>query len=159
MFESCERIPRCLRRGKRTQKKLLQRIEDSSPLAARSFNGIRISFIKYDYPLIRNVIRDQNFSMAGLEDISAMKLSDILSRGTKKDFVDLFFLLKIFRLKQTFNFYEEKFKTEGYQYTLMRSLQYFTDADQDPLPKMKEPVEWDQVREFITGEVRKIKLI
>ena len=41
----------------------------------------------------------------------------------------------------------------------MRSLQYFIDADQDPLPKMKEPVKWDQVREFITAEVKKIKLI
>ena len=122
-------------------------------------NGIRVSFIKYDYPLIQDVIRDQNLSVAGLMDISAMKLSAILSRGTKKDFVDLFFLFRIFQLKEMFGFYEKKYKSEGYQYTLLRSLLYFTDAEQDPLPRMKEPVDWGRIKEAITGEVRKMNLI
>ena len=66
-------------------------------------NGIRISFIKYDYPLVRKVIRDQYFSIAGLEDISAMKLSAILSRGTKKDFVDMFSCLRFSRWRRPLN--------------------------------------------------------
>jgi hypothetical protein len=122
-------------------------------------NGIRISFIKYDYPLIQDVIMDQHLSVAGLKDISAMKLSAILSRGTRKDFVDLFFLLKIFQLKEMFGFYERKYNVEEYQYTLVRSLLYFDDAEQDPLPRMIEVVNWDEIKKKITGEVKKIKLI
>lgn len=122
-------------------------------------NGIRVSFIKYAYPMIQDLIKDLNFNIAGIKDISAMKLSAILSRGTKKDFVDLYFLLKIYPLKELFKFYEIKYKAEGYQYTLLRSLQYFDEAEQDPLPKMKEPVQWDQVKKTITSEVRKIDLI
>ncbi len=47
--------------------------------------------------------------MAGIKDIAAMKLSAITGRGTKKDFVDLYFLLRQYELKEILGFYNEKF--------------------------------------------------
>ncbi|MEA1897549.1 MAG: nucleotidyl transferase AbiEii/AbiGii toxin family protein [Bacteroidota bacterium] len=122
-------------------------------------NDVKLSFIKYDYPLLEELASDAYFHIAGLKDISAMKLSAILSRGTKKDFVDMFFLLKSFSLKEILGFYSEKFKQSDYEYTLLRSLLYFQDAENDPMPRMIQAVKWEQVKKTITKEVRKLNLI
>jgi len=122
-------------------------------------NGIRVSFIKYAYPLIQDKIEDSNLSVAGTKDIAAMKLSAIVSRGTKKDFIDLFFLLKSFSLREMLEFYDKKFRSTGYHYTILRALQYFDEADQDPMPKMIENVNWTGIKETISSEIKKIDLI
>ena len=54
-----------------------------------SLNGTRLSFIGFKYPVIQDKINDHAIRIAGLGDIAAMKLSAVLSRGIKKDFIDL----------------------------------------------------------------------
>lgn len=122
-------------------------------------NDVKVSFIKYDYPLLEELASDAYFHIAGLKDISSMKLSAILSRGTKKDFIDLFFLFKTYSLKEILGFYSEKFNQSDYEYTLLRSLLFFQDAENDPMPRMIHSVTWDQVKKTITKEVRKLNLI
>jgi len=43
--------------------------------------------------------------MATDKDIAAMKLSAITNRGTKKDFIDLYYLLKNHSLEQMLSYY------------------------------------------------------
>jgi len=43
--------------------------------------------------------------MVSKEDIAAMKLNVIAGRGSKKDFIDLDFLLNEFSLRQILDFY------------------------------------------------------
>ena len=121
--------------------------------------GIRVSFIRYSYPLIEEPAGDLNMRVAGLKDIAAMKLSAILGRGTRKDFIDLYYLLKTFSLKEVLSFYEIKYRAENYQYTLLRSLQYFEAAAPDPMPSMREPVSWEHIKQTITALVREYDLI
>lgn len=122
-------------------------------------NGVRVSFISYAYPLIEDPVRENYISVAGLKDISAMKLSAILARGARKDFVDLYYLLQAYSLTEIFQFYETKYKAEEYQYTLLRSLQYFEDAEQDPMPLLRKPVSWGHIKKFITALVRQFDII
>ncbi len=122
-------------------------------------NDVKVSFIKYDYPLLEELASDAYFHIAGLKDIASMKLSAILSRGSKKDFIDLFFLLKSYSLKEILGFYGEKFKQSDYEYSLLRSLLYFKDAEKDPMPRMIQSVKWDQVKNTISTRVRDLKLI
>lgn len=47
------------------------------------FRGARISFFKYRYPLIDNLVDFQGIKIASLKDIACMKLDAISSRGEK----------------------------------------------------------------------------
>ena len=46
--------------------------------------------------------------MAKIEDIAAMKLSAVTGRGTRKDFVDIYFLLQLFSLREMMQFFNQK---------------------------------------------------
>lgn len=83
-----------------------------------------------------------------------MKLSAIMDRGTKKDFIDLFFLTKKgISIEKAFRYYDEKYKAFANNvYSLMTSLSYFIDAEKTDMPKMIEKVDWDEVKEFFRRE-------
>lgn len=80
-----------------------------------------------------------NICLASIQDIAAMKLSAITSRGAKKDYIDLFFLLDSYTLPQLFDFYKVKFP-DGSDFLVVKSLTYFNDAEIEPMPKMLRTV-------------------
>jgi hypothetical protein len=118
-------------------------------------NDIRVSFLGYKYPLLKEPITLENIKIADHLDIACMKLSAIVSRGTKKDFIDLFYLLKSFTLEELFQYYSQKYPVEDYRYILLKSLVYFEDAEQDPMPVVYEAVRWKDVKSTIIEIVRK----
>ena len=73
--------------------------------------------------------------MASLRDISVMKISAISQRESKKDFINLYFLLKHYSLAEIMTFYNEKI-TDGNEWMALRGLPYFSDADQQPGPQI-----------------------
>lgn len=86
-------------------------------------------------------------------DIAAMKILAIEDRGTKRDFIDLYFLCQEFSLKQMLKFYDQKYGVlEEHLYSIIRSLDYFTDADIDPNPEMLIPVDWEEIKQFFKKE-------
>jgi len=118
-------------------------------------NNIRVSFLGYKYPLLRDPLTLDHLKIADHLDIACMKLSAIVSRGTKKDFIDLFYLLENFALEDLFQYYSKKYPVADYRYILLKSLVYFEDADQDPMPVLYEPVLWEEVKNKIIKEVQK----
>ncbi len=86
------------------------------------------------------------------QDICAMKLGAISSRAEKKDFYDLFFLLKEFRFSEMLEFYHVKFSTDDV-FNVVKSAAYFTDADNSPEPNLLEEVSWEEVKRAIRSEV------
>jgi predicted nucleotidyltransferase component of viral defense system len=82
---------------------------DSKGLIGR-FNKTKISFFEYKYPLIRKTHPFINLNISSLEDVACMKIDAISSRGSKRDFVDLYFILKNFapRLKNLVTLYPNK---------------------------------------------------
>lgn len=124
-----------------------------------SLNSVNISFLKYEYPLIKRVHRYNNLLISDLLDIALMKLNAISGRGSRKDFVDIFFLLNIFSFDELFEYYEKKYGLEiSNNYHLLKSLVYFEDAEREPMPKMIKNVEWSVVKEKLINKVKKIKL-
>ena len=61
---------------------------------------VKISFFKYDYPQLYPFIYFNNIRLADIRDIAPMKIAAIASRGSKKDFIDLYFLMEIFNLSE-----------------------------------------------------------
>ncbi len=111
-------------------------------------DGIKIDIVNYPYPWLEQVMVSENLYLSGIKDIAAMKLAAISGRGTMKDFIDLYFLLKQFSLQQMISFYEEKY-VDGSVFLVLKSLAYFDDADQDVIPKMLKKVNWVDIKTII----------
>jgi len=118
-------------------------------------DGVKLDVVNYPYAWIDEPVIDDGIVLAGIKDIAAMKLSAITNRGTKKDFIDCFFLLHTFTFQQLLELYEQKYN-ESQLFTVIKSLTYFDDAENDPMPDMIEPLEWRTVKDFILETVRGI---
>lgn len=119
-------------------------------------NNVKVDFIRFKYTFIRPIIETEGIRILHLEDIAAMKLDAITGRGKKKDFYDLFFLLKVYSIEQLFSFYMEKYP---FQTTLhvAKSIVYFTDAENDPDPFVfDKKITWTKVKNTIRKEIRKL---
>jgi len=83
-----------------------------------------------------------------------MKISAIASRGTKRDFVDLYFLAKKFGLDKLFDYYDQKFgRLEERELMLKKALVYFSDAEDDEMPDRVDPLKWDEVKRYFLKSV------
>jgi len=119
-------------------------------------NQVKVDVVKYDhYPWIENMIVEDGIRLAGMKDIAAMKLGAITNRGSRKDFVDLYFLLKTFSMQEVFGFYTEKYP-DSTPFLTFRSLVYFDDADKEDMPDMLIPTTWEEVKTHIASEVKKL---
>ncbi len=119
-------------------------------------NGVRISFFGYKYEIIDDFMHYNTIRLAGIKDIAAMKLEAIAGRGSKKDFVDMFFLLQNFSLEEIFSFHARKYGVGlSNQYHHLKSLIYFNDADEEAMPLMTSPLNWDKVKASIRSSASK----
>ncbi len=116
-------------------------------------NIVKVDFLKYKYPLLKPLITEDGLRLASIEDIIPMKLSAIANRGTKKDFYDLYFLLKMYDLETMLDLFKQKFKITNL-FHLIKSLVYFDDAEIEPDPILIKQTEWQVVKETITDAVK-----
>jgi hypothetical protein len=110
-----------------------------------TINNIKVDFVDYPYPWLEDAIVTQGVTLAGMKDIAAMKLSAVTNRGTRKDFIDLYFLLQHFSLREILGFYTNRFN-DGNLFPVIKSLSYFDDAEYEPMPKMLTSITWDEVK-------------
>ena len=114
--------------------------EDKDTINA-GINGIRVSFFIYEISMMNDLLAYKNISIASLLDIALMKLAAISGRGSKKDFIDLYFLLKYFELSELLKKFPMKFGKESTNiYHLLKSLVYFNEAEDQPLPVMLKQI-------------------
>ncbi|GAB4529260.1 MAG: nucleotidyl transferase AbiEii/AbiGii toxin family protein [Anaerolineae bacterium] len=120
--------------------------------------GVRISFFSYPYPLLAETAELDRIAIAHLLDIALMKLIAISQRGTKRDFIDLYFICQHgYRLDDLLRRVPEKYQTVSYSsYHLLRALAYFADADADETPQMLVSFDWNDVKKFFEGEARRL---
>ena len=76
-------------------------------------NSVKMDFVTYRYPLLAPTVLIDNIRMLSQADISAMKLSAVTNRGAKKDFYDIFFLLRRHSFAQLCDWYKQKFQTNN----------------------------------------------
>lgn len=133
----------------------LIQLKKSKNINIYSLNNIKLDIVNYPYQWIGQPIKTDTLLLAGLKDIAAMKLAAITSRGTKKDFIDVFFLLNRFSLPEMLDFYAKKYH-DGSVFLVLKSLTYFEDADQDETPKMYVEYDWEKTKTKIIKEINKL---
>ncbi len=98
--------------------------------------------------------------LADPRDIALMKLAAISGRGSRKDFIDLYTILQGgLSLERCFQWLPLKYG-EGRvnTYHVLMSLTYFEDAEREPMPKMLEPFDWTECKNFFVREAHAIVL-
>jgi predicted nucleotidyltransferase component of viral defense system len=120
-------------------------------------DGVRVSFLKYRYSLLFDLIDFEKIKLADERDIVAMKIDAISSRGSKKDFIDVYFLLEKYSLNEMIGFFEKKYSSVKFnKLHILKSLTYFEDAEKEPMPVMiKKDAEWLDIKNKISNEVKK----
>lgn len=119
-------------------------------------NGVRVSFFEFRYPLLEPTVYWPEYGcrLASLQDIACMKLSAVVQRGSKKDFIDLFALGREgFQLSVMLGWYGTKFGVEDIGHVLY-ALAYFDDADRERMPRMLWDLDWREVKEAIRAWTR-----
>ena len=95
--------------------------------------------------------------IADPRDIACMKVSAIAGRGTRRDFVDLYWIARSHSLLQVFDWFSRKFASSHYSHVhLLKALVYFEDADREPMPDMLLPIDWTTVKTFFRSEVARL---
>jgi predicted nucleotidyltransferase component of viral defense system len=133
----------------------VQLIKKSDNILICSVNDIKVDLVSYQYAWIRPVIHVDKVRLASDKDIAAMKLNAISGRGSKKDFIDLYFILQRYSLSDVISFYNDKYP-DGSVFMVLKSLSYFEDADLELSPRMYIDVQWDEIKAFISEQLKHI---
>ncbi len=121
--------------------------------------GVQLQFIKYPYRLLQKLTGWGNIKISSVEDIACTKLQTIGSRGGKKDFVDLFYILKHYSLQELFKMLKKKYlKSDFSEVHILKSLIYFDKADKEPMPRLKGDDKWEEMKREIIETVKSFGL-
>ncbi|MEO6218881.1 MAG: nucleotidyl transferase AbiEii/AbiGii toxin family protein [Ginsengibacter sp.] len=72
-------------------------------------NKIKVDVVYYPYEWIDTPVIKDKIRIASIKDIAPMKLAALTNRGIKKDFVDLYLLLKHLSLIEMMDLYSQNF--------------------------------------------------
>lgn len=131
----------------------IQKLGGSQSIHIYLVNGIKVDIVNYPYRWLKPPLILGDLRIAALEDIADMKIAAITQRGSKKDFIDIFFLLHKFSMAELFAFYREKI-SDGNEWLALRSLTYFEDADNQPNPIMFHKHSWGKIKLYIIREAK-----
>jgi hypothetical protein len=122
--------------------------------------GLKLSFFLIRDPFVFPTASYSFFEVADVRDIALMKLVAIANRGSRKDFVDLYCILRRGQdLQELFSWLPGKYgKGRVNEYQLLKSLCFFEGAEQEPPPIMLEPFSWQECKAFFLREARAIIL-
>lgn len=123
--------------------------------------GVDVSFFWYKYPIIKKTVLFKGVPLASLADIAAMKLIAITHRPVKRDYIDIFFLLRSFNLGQIFSLVSRKYPNFN-QYLALRALTYFEDIkdkeEKRPVKMLESGFSWEEAKKTIFKAVKKYQL-
>ena len=124
--------------------------------------GARCSFFFYEMPLIYEPVVFEGLNVADWRDIAAEKFKTVSQRGSKKDFYDIFAVIKSKRLtvEEAVSIFHRRFGQTGLNtYHVLRSLTYFEDADGEPDPSMLKgyTFTWEEVKSFFVKSIKEFE--
>jgi predicted nucleotidyltransferase component of viral defense system len=120
------------------------------------FKDVKFSIFYYKYPLLYTAKKFGVINITDIHDIAAMKIAAIASRGTKRDFVDIYFICKeTVSLLDAIQLYDKKYKNLATtKIHIMKSLVYFEDAEPQEMPEMLKEASWGRIKRYFEKEVK-----
>jgi len=122
--------------------------------------GVKFSLFLYEYPFLDKPLSHQGITISGILDIAAMKIIAICQRGTKRDFVDMYFILQSVPFHKIAAHMVLRFGKERINPVLIgKALTYFPDADSNPEPDyINTAVQWETIKTFFKQHAKQFVL-
>jgi hypothetical protein len=124
---------------------------DKDATFVATWRGVGISFFRLSlYPLVQRPVLLGTVPVATVEEMGAMKLAAIIGRGTRKDLVDLYFILQQVSLERLFEVAAQKYRqVRAFAVSATRALAYFDDAEVLPMPRMIDHTSWTEMKQYL----------
>jgi predicted nucleotidyltransferase component of viral defense system len=120
-------------------------------------NGVKVQFLYYPYSLLEKFNEWNGIKISSILDIACTKILTVSMRGSKKDFIDVYYLLKQFSLTELLDSIRAKYRDIDYNVPhLLKSLTYFEDAELQPMPRIINAVTWDSIKADIEFKVKQL---
>jgi len=124
-------------------------------------NRTRVTWLWYPNPLLEPPVASPavpGLKVASLTDMALMKWTALSQRGSRKDFIDLYFLCqKGFSLAELIKKLPQKYPEKKINYYhMIKSLSYFDDARREAFPDMKTVFDWNDLEDFFIEEKNKL---
>jgi hypothetical protein len=126
--------------------------KDSTFVATWRDTGV--SFFRLNsYPLVRPTLAVNGVRLASIEEIGAMKLAAIIDRGTRKDLIDLYYILQHVPLETLFDVAAMKYRqVSTFAVSATRGMAYFDEAEALPMPLMLDKTPWAKMKKSLTAQ-------
>jgi predicted nucleotidyltransferase component of viral defense system len=114
-----------------------------------SMAGPKLSFFRYPYPLIGDTWTIGGIRAASVEDIACMKVIAIAQRAEKKDFFDMYEVLKLYSPFLLRELVMRKYGEKRINcYHVVRSFFYFDEVERSLNPVSLNGTTWEEVKEY-----------
>ncbi len=119
--------------------------------------GVGLRFFYYPYPLVQPFEDFAGLAVASAVDLGLMKLGAIISRGTRRDFVDLYLLCRELPLATLLELAEDKFgHVRDFPLQALKGLADLSEIEGELMPCLAVPLEWSEVEEWLRAQVREM---
>ena len=137
----------------------IEEISEAKDTLFVRINKVSSSFFWYRYPLIFPLVKTEGPLLASLQDIVSMKLAALIGRTRKRDYIDIFYLMKKFSLEEMFRTAQKKYPTLN-PYIIQRALTFFDDLEEEEgrIKILDKSFSWKKAKKEIFEEVRKYQL-
>lgn len=122
----------------------------------RGFVGdIKIDLIGHKYGYLEEPSKIGGITLLSEKDICAMKVNAVAVSGQRvKDFIDIWYLMRKFKVSEIIDFYKSKYYQQN-ESVILKSLMYFDEADVSDWPFLiSDPgLKWTVVKKDIEKKV------
>jgi hypothetical protein len=123
--------------------------------AVMTANGVKVSLFQYPYPFAEPTELFGGATVAGIVDIAGMKLIAIMQHSARRDFVDLYTVLKTTPFRVVTHNAIQRFGTTLTEPVVIgKALAWFADADAQPDPiYLGKSLQWSAIKQFFRSSV------
>ena len=119
--------------------------------------GVGVRFFYYPYPLVQPFADLAGLAVISAADLGLMKLGAIISRASRRDFVDLYLLCRELPLADLLHLAEDKFgHVRDFPLQALKGLADLTQIEGDPMPRLAVPLDWAEVEAWLRAQVREL---
>jgi len=120
-------------------------------------NNIRVGFFSYGYPLVKEPVILEKVRLASIEDIGLMKFDALITRGSRKDFYDLYFLARRLPLVDLLDLADKKYSGfRDFPLQALEAMTLFDNADRDFQPELIEELNWEPVKQWFINQTQEL---
>lgn len=116
-------------------------------------DNVKVDIVHFPHLPIAAIEEENKIRMYGNADIAAMKIQAILGRAKKKDFWDLYELLKDYSLQQLIDWHKQKYPSQMLAISIPHAITYFAEADESETPVSFNKQTWEQIKRGISVKV------